>query len=298
MNPVAEEKPTAVFLPGRNPMAEAWRRFRHNIPAMAGLIFLLGFLLLCLIGPWLTPFGFEEQNRSLGAASPGTMGEAGRHWLGTDRLGRDLLTRLLHGGRLSFLVAVAATMVSLFIGVTYGAIAAWCGGKRDAVMMRIVDLLYALPFTVFLILLMVIFERSLLLLFIAIGAIEWLTMARIVRGQVLVLKTRAFVEAARSLGRRSSALILRHVLPNSMGPIIVYTTLTIPNVMLLEAFVSFLGLGVQAPQASLGLLINEGVSAMESAPWLLFFPSVAFALSLLSLNFVGDGLRDAFNPKE
>lgn len=298
MNPVAEEKIVGRVSAKRNPLKEAWQRFRHNLPAMIGLIFLLGFLLLCLIGPWLSPHGFEQQNRSLGATSPGTMGETGRHWLGTDRLGRDLLTRLMHGGRLSFLVAVAATAVSLLIGVTYGAISAWCGGRRDAFMMRVVDILYALPFTVFLILLMVIFERSLLLLFVAIGAIEWLTMARIVRGQVLVLKARAFVEAARSLGRRSSALVVRHILPNAMGPIIVYTTLTIPNVMLLEAFVSFLGLGVQAPQASLGLLINEGVSAMETAPWLLFFPSAAFALTLLSLNFVGDGLRDAFNPKQ
>lgn len=271
--------------------------FKKSPTAFGGALFLFFFSGLCLLAPWLTPYGFEEQYRTLGAVPPGTMGAEGRHWLGTDRLGRDLLTRLLYGGRLSLLVALAATGVSLLIGVSYGALSGYLGGKKDAFLMRIVDILYALPFTVFLILLMVLFERSLLLLFVAIGAIEWLTMARIVRGQVLVIKARAYVEAARTIGRRALPLLGRHILPNATGPIIVYTTLTIPNVMLLEAFVSFLGLGVQAPQSSLGLLINEGVSSMESAPWLLFFPSLAFALTLLSLNFVGDGLRDAFNPR-
>ena len=288
--------PVAPVL-SRSPFQEAWRRFRRNPPALFGVVFLILFLLACWIGPLLTPYGFEQQNRALGAVAPGTMGSDGRHWLGTDPLGRDLLTRLLHGGRLSFLVGLAATGVSLLIGVTYGALAGFWGGKRDMIMMRIVDILYALPFTVFIILLMVVFERSLLLLFLAIGAVEWLTMARIVRGQVMAIKARAFVLAAQTLGQKPGKILRQHILPGAGGPIIVYTTLTIPNVMLLEAFVSFLGLGVQAPQASLGLLINEGVAGMETSPWLLIFPGFFFALTLLSLNFVGDGLRRAFDPR-
>lgn len=287
----------AIAPVNRSPWREAGRRFTGNTPALLGLGFLVFFLLACSIGPLLTPYGFDQQNRSLGATAPGTMGSAGIHWLGTDQLGRDLLTRLFHGGRLSFLVGLAATGVSLLIGVTYGALAGFWGGKRDALMMRIVDILYALPFTVFIILLMVVFERSLLLLFLAIGAVEWLTMARIVRGQVLSIKARAYVLAAQTLGQNAGRILRRHILPNAGGPIIVYTTLTIPNVMLLEAFVSFLGFGVQAPQASLGLLINEGVAGMETSPWLLLFPGLFFALTLLSLNFVGDGLRAAFDPR-
>jgi oligopeptide transport system permease protein len=208
-----------------------------------------------------------------------------------------LLTRILYGGRVSLLVGFVATAVALVIGVAYGAIAGYVGGKLDAVMMRFVDILYALPIMIFIILLMVVFGRNLLLLFLAIGAIEWLTMARIVRSQVQNLRDQEFVEAAMSLGLSPSAIVVKHLIPNALGPIIVYTTLTIPSVMLLEAFLSFLGLGIQPPESSWGLLISYGVETMEEYPWLLIFPGLALSLTLFSLNFLGDGLRDALDPK-
>ncbi len=290
MNP----SPRTATLPHRSPGRLAWDRLRANRAAITGLVFLTLFSCLCIIGPWISPYSFQEQPRIIEGATP----PDASHWLGTDHRGRDLATRLFHGGRISLMVGLLATAVSLTIGVVYGAVSGFIGGKTDSLMMRFVDILYALPFTVFVILLMVFFGRSLVLLFLAIGAVEWLTMARIVRGQVLSLKQRAFVEASRVLGQHPRNLLSRHVLPNAAGPIIVYTTLTIPNVMLLEAFVSFLGLGVQPPMSSLGLLINDGATSMESAPWLLLVPGTAFALTLFSLNFLGDGLRDAFDPKE
>jgi oligopeptide transport system permease protein len=208
-----------------------------------------------------------------------------------------LLTRILYGGRVSLLVGVAATSVSLLIGVLYGAIAGFAGGRLDSFMMRVVDVLYALPFTIFVIILMVFFGRNFILLFLAIGAVEWLTMARIVRSQVLSIREKEYIEAARVLGYSTSRIILRHVLPNTLGPVIVYVTLTIPQVMLVEAFLSFLGLGVQPPMSSWGILIREGVETMEEFPWLLLFPSIALSLTLFSLNFLGDGLRDALDPR-
>ncbi len=292
--------PPAVTAAGRKPQAHlspsrlAWRRLKANRMAMAGLAFLLFFSGLCVVGPWFSPYSFQEQPRIAEGALP----PSAEHWLGTDHRGRDLATRLFHGGRISLMVGLLATAVSLSIGVVYGSLSGFLGGKSDSVMMRIVDILYALPFTVFVILLMVFFGRSLILLFLAIGAVEWLTMARIVRGQVLSLKQTAFVEAARILGQRPRKLLSGHILPNALGPIIVYTALTIPNVMLLEAFVSFLGLGVQPPMSSLGLLINDGRTSMEGAPWLLLAPGIAFAMTLFSLNFLGDGIRDAFDPKK
>jgi oligopeptide transport system permease protein len=195
------------------------------------------------------------------------------------------------------MVGLCATLTSLVIGVTYGAVAGFFGGKTDAVMMRIVDIMYALPFTIFVILLMVFFERKLWLIFVAIGAIEWLTMARIVRGQVLSLRKQEFIEASFALGLRKRRIIFRHLIPNILGPIIVYATLTVPGVMLLEAFISFLGLGVQAPATSWGVLIKEGADAMEEFPWMLIFPGAALALTLFSLNFLGDGLRDALDTR-
>ena len=201
------------------------------------------------------------------------------------------------GGRISLLVGLAATAVSLFIGLFYGAVSGFVGGRVDALMMRIVDVLYALPFTTFAIILVTYFGRSIVLVFVAIGAVEWLTMARIVRGQILSLKEMDFIEAARALGLTRGRILLRHLIPNVLGPVVVYVTLTIPRVMLLEAFLSYLGLGVQAPMASWGTLIKEGTAAMEEYPWLLFFPSLALSLTLFSLNFLGDGLRDALDPR-
>jgi oligopeptide transport system permease protein len=283
---------TDAFPKGVSLWQDAWVRLRKNRLAMAGLVFLLLMMLLCLLTPWIMPYGYEEQNLQLGATPP-----SAQHWLGTDTFGRDMLTRIFYGGRVSLTVGFIATAVALLIGVTYGAIAGYAGGRVDAVMMRLVDILYALPFMIFIILLMVVFGRNLLLLFLAIGAVEWLTMARIVRGQVQSLRQQEFIEAAISIGLGPGAIIRRHVLPNVLGPIIVYTTLTIPNVMLLEAFLSFLGLGIQPPQSSWGVLISYGVETMEEYPWLLIFPGLALAMTLFALNFLGDGLRDALDPR-
>lgn len=285
--PSAQAMPRGVSL-----WDDALVRLRKNRLAMFGLGFLLLIMLVCLLTPWIAPYSYQGQNLRLGASSP-----SADHWLGTDTFGRDMLTRILYGGRVSLMVGFIATAVALIIGVTYGAIAGYVGGKLDSVMMRLVDILYALPFMIFIILLMVVFGRNLLLLFLAIGAVEWLTMARIVRGQVQSLRQQAFVEAAISLGLSPAAIIRKHLIPNVLGPIIIYTTLTIPNVMLLEAFLSFLGLGIQPPQSSWGLLISYGVETMEEYSWLLIFPGLALALTLFALNFLGDGLRDALDPQ-
>jgi oligopeptide transport system permease protein len=271
---------------------DAWIRLRKNRLAVLGGMTLIVVTLLCLLAPFISPYGYEQQDLVLGAAGP-----SARHWLGTDVFGRDLLTRILYGGRISLMVGLIATGVALIIGVTWGAIAGYAGGRVDAVMMRFVDIVYALPFMIFVVLLMVVFGRNLLLLFLVIGAVEWLTMARIVRGQVQGLKQLEFIEAAVSLGLSGWTIIRRHLIPNAIGPVIVYTTLTIPSVMLLEAFISFLGLGIQPPQSSWGSLIAEGVETMEEFPWLLIFPGMALSLTLFALNFLGDGLRDALDVR-
>ncbi len=271
---------------------DAWHRLRKNKMAVGGLFILILMCVLALLTPWIAPYSYEEQNLVLGAAGP-----SAQHWLGTDTLGRDLLTRLLYGGRISLAVGFIATSVALTIGVLYGTFAGYFGGRVDATMMRLVDILYALPFMIFIILLMVIFGRNILLLFLAIGAVEWLTMARIVRGQVQSLRQQEFIEAAISMGLSQWTIIRRHLIPNTLGPVIVYTTLTIPSVMLFEAFLSFLGLGIQPPQSSWGLLISYGVETMEEYPWLLIFPGLALSTTLFALNFLGDGLRDALDPR-
>lgn len=280
------------FEAGHSLWEDAWLRLKKNRLAMFGLVVLIVISIACIFAPLLTPYGYEEQNLALGASGP-----SWQHWMGTDTLGRDLLTRVLYGGQVSLAVGLIATGVALIIGVTYGAIAGYVGGRVDAIMMRIVDIIYALPFMIFIVLLMVVFGRSLFLLFLAIGLVEWLTMARIVRSQVQTLKQLEFVEAAKSIGLPEHIIIWRHIIPNAIGPVIVYTTLTIPNVMLLEAFLSFLGLGIQPPESSWGLLISGGVETMEEYPWLLVFPGLALSLVLFSLNFLGDGLRDALDVR-
>jgi oligopeptide transport system permease protein len=271
---------------------DAWFRLRKNKLAVFGMCALTIVAITCVVGPWVSAYGYEQQDLANTFAPPGA-----KHWLGTDQLGRDLLVRLLYGGRVSLGVGLAATFVALTIGVVYGAVAGFFGGKLDAFMMRTVDIVYSLPFPIFVILLMVFFGRNIILLFVAIGAVEWLTMARIVRSQVMSLKKMEFIDAARSLGFGRRRIIFRHILPNILGPIIVYTTLTIPAVMLLEAFLSFLGLGVQPPMSSWGVLIKDGAEKMEEYPWLLEFPAALFSLTLFSLNFLGDGLRDALDVR-
>jgi oligopeptide transport system permease protein len=271
---------------------DAWLRLRKNKLAVFGGGVLLFMLIVALLTPWIAPYSYEAQNLDLGASPPSS-----QHWLGTDIFGRDVLTQIMYGGRISLAVGFIATAVALLIGVTWGAVAGYAGGRVDAVMMRLVDILYALPFMIFIVLLMVVFGRNILLLFLAIGAVEWLTMARIMRSQVQSLRQQEFVEAAVSVGLSPAAIIRKHIVPNALGPIIVYTTLTIPSVMLLEAFLSFLGLGIQPPATSWGLLISYGAETMEEYPWLLIFPGCALTLTLFSLNFLGDGLRDALDVR-
>jgi len=279
---------------GRSLWDDARRRLLSNPAAAASLVLLTVLVLAALVGPFLTPFSYGHINKDDVLVSPLTHG----HLLGTDVLGRDLLARVFVGLRVSLMVGVVATFVSLGIGVTYGSIAGYVGGRVDEVMMRIVDILYSLPFIFFVILLMVTFGKSLILLFVAIGAVEWLTMARIVRGQTLSLKEKEFIEAARAAGLTTPAIILRHIAPNLLGPVVVYVTLTIPGVILAESFLSFLGLGVQEPLTSLGTLVSEGARDMELAPWTLIFPALVMALTLIGFNFIGDGLRDALDPKD
>jgi oligopeptide transport system permease protein len=282
--------------PGASFWRDAWRRLRKNKLALFGLAVVVVLSALCFLEPllcrYVIGYTYEQQDLALGPVPP-----CRAHWLGTDPLGRDLLARLLYGGRISLMVGLLGTAVSLTIGVIYGAVSGFVGGNLDALLMRAVDILYALPFTIFVILLMVFFGQDIRLLFVAIGAIEWLTMARIVRGQVMSLKQQEFIEAARALGLRPSRILLRHIIPNLLGPIIVYATLTVPEVILLESFLSFLGLGVQPPQSSWGVLIKEGAEMMEEYPWLLTYPALVMALTLFSLNFLGDGFRDALDVR-
>ena len=271
---------------------DAIRRLIQNRAAMIGGITILVLIILAIFAPWIAPYSYSYQNLDIGASPP-----SAEHLLGTDVLGRDLLSRLLYGARISLLVGFVATGVALVIGVSWGIVAGYFGGRVDSIMMRIVDVLYGLPFIIFIILLMVIFGRNIWLLFAAIGAVEWLTMARIVRAQVIGLKNQEFVQAAQVMGVSNFSVFRRHILPNILGPIAVYATLTIPQVMLLEAFLSFLGLGIQPPMSSWGTLIRYGVESMEEHYWLLIYPGLTFTITLFALNFFGDGLRDALDPK-
>jgi oligopeptide transport system permease protein len=276
---------------------DAWRRLRRNRAAVAALGLLGALVVAAIAGPWCSPYSIDHVDWSLGAlATPPSAAHA--HWFGTDGNGRDLFVRVWAGARVSLLVALLATAVSLAIGVAWGATAGYLGGRTDNWMMRIVDVLYALPYMFFVIILTVMFGRSLFLIFLAIGAVGWLTMARIVRGQALALRHREFIEAAIALGLPTSRIIARHIVPNVLGTVIVYATLTVPQVILFESFLSFLGLGVQEPLTSLGRLVAEGALEMESAPWLLLVPSAVLGVLLLCLNFLGDGLRDALDPRQ
>jgi oligopeptide transport system permease protein len=286
------------FIEGTSLWRDAWRRLKKNKLAVIGGVIVIFVVLASLLGPIIIQaltgitFSTIPAERALVKARPPSW----QHLMGTDPQGRDILARVLVGGRISLMVGMVSTAVSLVIGVSYGAIAGYLGGKVDNAMMRIVDLMYAVPYMIIVIVLLSLFEKSLFLLFAALGAVSWLTMARIVRGQVLSLKNQEFIEAARSIGVPTWKIIFRHLVPNTLGPVIVYATLTVPSVILQEAFLSFLGLGVQAPLSSWGTLASEGADNIAIYPWMIIFPGVTMALTLFSLNFVGDGLRDALDP--
>jgi len=271
------------------------RRLRANTGAVIALCIVVILVSMALVGPWLSPYDLEGLDWSHVAAWPGL---AHAHWFGTDRLGRDLFVRTLDGARVSLAVGLVASAVSLSVGVSYGAVAGYLGGRTDRLMMRIIEILSGLPLIFFVIFLTVILGRSETLLFVSIGAVGWLTMARIVRGRTLSIRQQEFIEAAVASGASTARIIFKHVVPNVLGPVIVYATLTVPQIILFESFLSFLGLGIQEPQASLGTLIAQGAAEMEAAPWILLVPGGFLALLLLSLNILGDGLRDALDAKE
>jgi oligopeptide transport system permease protein len=280
---------------GRSLTQDALLRFRRNRAAIGAVVMLAVLVAAAVIGPYLLPFNYEDPDWSAFKQPPGlTTG----HFFGTDQNGRDILARTLVGTRISLIVALVATAVSVVIGVCYGAIAGYLGGRVDAAMMRFVDIMYALPYILFVILLMVIFGRNIVLLFVGIGAVEWLTMARIVRGQTLSLREREFIEAARASGLKPLQIIFRHIVPNLIGPVVIFATLTVPEVIITESFLSYLGFGVQEPLTSLGTLIAEGTDVISVLPWMLWFPAAFLVTMLLSLSFIGDGLRDAFDPKD
>lgn len=286
---------TVAEVKGRSLWDDARRRLLANKAAVVSMIILALIAVLALFAPWLSPHAYDEIYWERIQMPPDF---ANQHWFGTDGNGRDLFVRTLYGARVSLMVGILATSVSLLIGVSYGAIAGFFGGRVDNIMMRFVDIMYSLPFMFFVILLMVLFGRNIFLIFIALGAVEWLTMARIVRGQTLSIKRKEYIEAAHAAGVSNATIIRRHIIPNVIGPIIVYVTLTVPQVILTESFISFLGLGVQEPLTSWGVLIAEGARLMEPAPWLLVFPATFLALTLFCFNFIGDGLRDALDPRD
>ncbi len=269
-----------------------WQRFRRDRAAVWSGWFLVAVAAVCFLSPLIAPYPYMAQDLAHSAAAP-----SAAHWLGTDLLGRDVLSRLLQGGMISLFVGLIATAVALAVGICYGVLAAEVGGRAEDALMRFVDIVSTLPLTLIVILSTVVFGQNMPMIFLAVGGVSWLTMARIIRNQTRELKASQFVQAAESLGQTRWGIFRRHYLPNLAGTIAVCATLTVPGVMLLEAFVSFLGLGVKAPMTSWGLMIKEGADIMEECPWLLISPSIVFALTLLSLNFLGDGLRDAFDPR-
>lgn len=290
---------------GRSLWLDAWRRLSRNKAAVASSVVLGVIALMAAAAPLLSRYAFDAIDYSVISCAPDWWPDpsaacraGGTHWFGTDSVGRDLFVRVLYGARVSMAVGIIATLVSLVIGVVYGAVAGYVGGRVDGPMMRFVDVLYSIPFIFLALILLMMFNHNIYLLFIAIGALEWLTMARIVRGQTLSIKEREFVEAARAAGVGTFDIIRRHIIPNVFGPVIVYVTLTVPAAILAESFISFLGLGISEPLTSWGVLIKDGADQMETSPWLLIFPVAFMATTLFCFNFIGDGLRDAFDPKD
>lgn len=295
VGPASPDEGPPPGIRGRSQFDDALSRFRRNRAAVLAVVVLVLLVSAAFLGPLFLPWNHEEADFTAFRAPPSL---ASGHYFGTDQNGRDLLARALYGTRVSLAVALVATLVSVVVGVLYGAVAGYIGGRADQAMMRFVDILYALPYILFVILLMVVFGRNVYLLFAAIGLLGWLTMARIVRGQTLSIRHREYIEAARAAGLRPAAIILRHVIPNLVGPVVIYAALTVPQIVATESFLSFLGFGVQEPLTSLGTLIAEGSRVLEVLPWLLWVPAVALVLLLMSLLFIGDGLRDAFDTHE
>ncbi|NPV69279.1 MAG: ABC transporter permease [Firmicutes bacterium] len=287
-----ERASEAIVRPRITYWQDAWRRFKQNRLATVGLIMLILLVLAAVFGPMVAKHKYDEQDYSHLNEPPSR-----EYWFGTDEIGRDLLVRVLHGARISIAIGVVSSLINLTIGVTYGAISGFAGGRVDDIMMRIVDILYAIPTLLIVILLMVILGAGLTNIFISLGIAYWLTMARIVRGQILSIKEQDYILAARTIGVPRWKLIMKHLVPNAMGPIVVYATLSIPTAIFLEAFLSFIGLGVSAPVASWGTLASDGLKSIRSYPWQLFFPAAAISVCLLGFNFVGDGLRDALDPR-
>lgn len=281
---------------GRSLWSDARIRLFKNKAAVASMILLSIITLMAILAPYISAWALDDIDWD--ADFPSAPNFATAHWFGTDSNGRDMFVRTLYGARISLMVGILATGVSLVVGVTYGAVAGFFGGRIDNLMMRFVDIMYSLPFMFFVILLMVIFGRNIFLIFIALGAVEWMNMARIVRGQTLSIRRKEFIEAAYAGGVSNTKIIFKHIIPNVLGPVVVFMTLTIPQVILTESFLSFLGLGVQEPLTSWGVLISEGADVMEQSPWMLIFPATFLAVTLFCFNFIGDGLRDALDPKD
>nr|WP_303103623.1 ABC transporter permease [Megamonas funiformis] len=271
---------------------DAWIRLKKNKMALLGLIIIVCLIIVAIFGPIFSSHTYDEQNLMMTNSSP-----SWEHWFGTDNLGRDIFIRVLYGARISLAIGIVASLLNLFIGVIYGGIAGFFGGKIDRIMMNIVDILYSVPTLLYVILLMVILKPGLINIFIALGIGYWLQMARIVRGQILSMKEQEFILAARTIGVSKKRILFRHLLPNAMGAIIVTMTLAIPDAIFTEAFLSFIGLGVSAPMASWGVLASEGVNNLRAYPFQLFFPAVAISVTMLAFNFLGDGLRDVLDPK-
>jgi len=286
---------TPAPTPGRSPWSDARRRFIRNRAAVVSLVVLAVIALACLLGPLVLPNGFDTTDWDAMKLPPTWQN---MHWWGTDESGRDLLVRCLIGGRISLMVGVLATLASVAIGIAWGATAGFVGGRTDTLLMRIVDMMYAIPYLLIAILLVTLLGREFYLVVLAITAFSWMDMARVVRGQTLSLRTREFVEAARATGVPTWRIIASHIVPNLLGIVVIYTTVTVPSVILTESVLSFLGLGIQEPMTSWGVLIEDGTKVMEVAPWMLLFPAALLSTTLYCFNFIGDGLRDALDPKE
>lgn len=293
--PIDLVTPTAEAIKGRSLWQDAWRRFYQNKAAIASLVILFLVTLFVIFVPMFAPFGYAETDWGYMQGAPSF---ENKHYFGTDSLGRDLLVRTAIGGRISLLVGIAGATVAVLFGTVYGAASGYLGGKIDAVMMRFLEILNAFPFMFFVILLVTIFGRNLMLIFVAIGLVSWLDVARIVRGQTLSLKSKEFIEAAHVGGVSGYNIIMRHIVPNVLGVVVVYASLLVPSMILFESFLSFLGLGVQEPMTSWGALLQEGSQTMQVAPWQILIPSVFLVVTLFCFNFIGDGLRDAFDPKD